>query len=154
MIRRPPNTTRTYTLLPYTALFRSVHLALAVSGVGGEIGRQVVLDLEDARSIGSVAPAQAGIGILVARRVRNGSQRRPQLELAHDVVDAFFLPKQVERRAQRVAPVVQRQGAEAFLYGLVFDRRIAIAGHRVDAYAEGVVRPETAADVRVHAENG
>src|SRR3546814_10418249 len=85
MIRRPPNTTRTYTLLPYTALFRSVQLALAVSGVGGAIVRQVVLDLEDARSIGSVAPAQAGIGILVARRVRNGSQRRPQLELAHAV---------------------------------------------------------------------
>src|SRR3546814_15559214 len=35
MIRRPPRSTRTDTLFPYTTLFRSVDLYLAISAAGG-----------------------------------------------------------------------------------------------------------------------
>src|SRR3546814_2182567 len=36
MIRRPPRSTRTYTLFPYTTLFRSFHAFLEWCGVMGE----------------------------------------------------------------------------------------------------------------------
>src|SRR3546814_3049939 len=40
MIRRPPRSTRTDTLFPYTTLFRSldVHVAAAIDGNGGVLG--------------------------------------------------------------------------------------------------------------------
>src|SRR3546814_21198290 len=37
MIRRPPRSTRTDTLFPYTTLFRSKALAVAEAPVGGEV---------------------------------------------------------------------------------------------------------------------
>src|SRR3546814_16648187 len=37
MTRRPPRSTRTYTLFPYTTLFRSVHLSRIPDGFRGEI---------------------------------------------------------------------------------------------------------------------
>src|SRR3546814_1126522 len=63
MIRRPPRSTRTDTLFPYTTLFRSVlhgvrgdshdargrrvaAEALGVGDVGGGVGRPVVVDLD------------------------------------------------------------------------------------------------------------
>src|SRR3546814_6516907 len=38
MIRRPPRSTRTDTLFPYTTLFRSLQLAHHRSALGGDIG--------------------------------------------------------------------------------------------------------------------
>src|SRR3546814_11660550 len=53
MIRRPPRSTRTDTLFPYTTLFRSPHLRRTITGIGAlhvgaaigsaVIGRRVVL---------------------------------------------------------------------------------------------------------------
>src|SRR3546814_10214488 len=45
MIRRPPRSTRTDTLVPYTTLFRSLDL------VRGQVGRQAVGVLETARPL-------------------------------------------------------------------------------------------------------
>src|SRR3546814_5947376 len=36
MIRRPPRSTRTYTLFPYTTLFRSIISKMAVSSIAGD----------------------------------------------------------------------------------------------------------------------
>src|SRR3546814_3683045 len=49
MIRRPPRSTRTYTLLPYTTLFRSAHQIFA----GQPRERQVRQFLSDSRSAGN-----------------------------------------------------------------------------------------------------
>src|SRR3546814_12719099 len=53
MIRRPPRSTRTDTLFPYTTLFRSPHLRRTITGIGAlhvgaaigsaVVGRRVVL---------------------------------------------------------------------------------------------------------------
>src|SRR3546814_6378673 len=50
MIRRPPRSTRTYTLFPYTTLFRSLDLLEAVENV--ELGQR---DALDAGQLGSLA---------------------------------------------------------------------------------------------------
>src|SRR3546814_17482485 len=39
MIRRPPRSTRTDTLVPYTTLFRSVAVLVAVAELAEEVGR-------------------------------------------------------------------------------------------------------------------
>src|SRR3546814_11527732 len=64
MIRRPPRSTRTDTLFPYTTLFRS---AIAVDDVHGEValagnahrGRDLSRDLHGAVHIGDVADEEA-----------------------------------------------------------------------------------------------
>src|SRR3546814_7365880 len=45
MIRRPPRSTRTDTLFPYTTLFRSREQLIVVEHLMGEIGRALGLDL-------------------------------------------------------------------------------------------------------------
>src|SRR3546814_16076040 len=49
IIRRPPRSTRTYTLFPYTTLFRSVRAPLGLGPVGGEgtSGRRVGCGADD-----------------------------------------------------------------------------------------------------------
>src|SRR3546814_6854933 len=42
MIRRPPRSTRTDTLFPYTTLFRSIPVAWQVGGAVGEVGQDRV----------------------------------------------------------------------------------------------------------------
>src|SRR3546814_8781662 len=64
MIRRPPRSTRTDTLFPYTTLFRSRHLqrlavvALAVAHVAGDVDirQEVHLDLQHAVALTGLAP--------------------------------------------------------------------------------------------------
>src|SRR3546814_1041787 len=64
MIRRPPRSTRTDTLFPYTTLFRSRHLqrlavvALAVAHVAGDVDirQEVHLDLQHAVALIGLAP--------------------------------------------------------------------------------------------------
>src|SRR3546814_15053456 len=54
MIRRPPRSTRTDTLLPYTTLFRSV-LAGGRAQVAGELGQAIFARVDDDESSGRVA---------------------------------------------------------------------------------------------------
>src|SRR3546814_19667953 len=42
MIRRPPRSTRTYTLFPYTTLFRSVTAEVAEMVLAGKINKEIV----------------------------------------------------------------------------------------------------------------
>src|SRR3546814_4192415 len=77
MIRRPPRSTRTDTLFPYTTLFRSSHLATDSSHRQGEdsiwLGRTFYLSLEPAPLIPIPSPRRAAGGR------RSASQHRPML---------------------------------------------------------------------------
>src|SRR3546814_19459834 len=68
MLRRPPRSTRTYTLFPYTTLFRSDPLDLVEAVEGDDRvaadGRRVP-DRVDARIIAALAGAVVGIAALV-----------------------------------------------------------------------------------------
>src|SRR3546814_1763446 len=46
MIRRPPRSTRTDTLFPYTTLFRSHHPKTSVSIIGGDTARKKILRID------------------------------------------------------------------------------------------------------------
>src|SRR3546814_11781069 len=72
MIRRPPRSTRTYTLFPYTTLFRSV----GVREIGGEgceaEAHDMAVRIDDPRDEGpalAVEPEVHGLGSPVASRV-------------------------------------------------------------------------------------
>src|SRR3546814_12414713 len=76
MIRRPPSSTRTDTLFPYTTLFRSLHLRLEFAGgierreidhrrpggeraiIGGDIMGDVGQEQADAAALADAAPLQ------------------------------------------------------------------------------------------------
>src|SRR3546814_2278704 len=53
MIRRPPRSTRTDTLFPYTTLFRSVLHALALVGLGRTVAADLRRHLADLLAIGA-----------------------------------------------------------------------------------------------------
>src|SRR3546814_7563767 len=80
MIRRPPRSTRTDTLFPYTTLFRSVHLGL----VAGVVGQREAAE----------ALAGGGGGQIQARVIRQilpapeGEDRAAQLVEGHLALDA------------------------------------------------------------------
>src|SRR3546814_16584745 len=92
MIRRPPGSTRTDTLFPYTTLFRSDlgralerHLAVVgAEGVGGQaLDQPAALDTADRR-----APAELGecVGDLGAQRVGGVHPQVAVVLLAADVL--------------------------------------------------------------------
>src|SRR3546814_18269969 len=56
MIRRPPSSTRTYTLFPYTTLFRSQARAARVVSVSSMVQRHARLDLDDLASTRAYEP--------------------------------------------------------------------------------------------------
>src|SRR3546814_1314384 len=109
MIRRPPRSTRTDTLFPYTTLFRSVASAAARDQRAerlGEVappGKEVVVDLqqvarrshdEPPRLVGRIA-RRIGIGfVLVANLVARGS-----IAIAHG-----WTARKDSRRRPRAGP--------------------------------------------------
>src|SRR3546814_9921526 len=96
MIRRPPRSTRTDTLFPYTTLFRSQAVAEQLP-LGADLGGFRLLRVED-RVVGVVLPAaqlQAGAA---GRLLRDGVVG----------VDAAVLRRLVQRAE---LPVEQRVGA-------------------------------------------
>src|SRR3546814_11367203 len=73
MIRRPPRSTRTDTLFPYTTLFRSVSFGGDHGFGGGRIGRgpfnrRGAADQIDAQVAGVAAPVDPEIGIAQVNR--------------------------------------------------------------------------------------
>src|SRR3546814_9994150 len=73
MVRRPPRSTRTYTLFPYTTLFRSDRRATGLAAEaghlhepGGQVGHRRAALLED----------RSGRGAAGARRARPGARYR------------------------------------------------------------------------------
>src|SRR3546814_13702697 len=64
MIRRPPRSTRTYTLFPYTTLFRSFQPDDRVGGLRGAESRRAPADGEQGarRPAGSARPRACGQG--------------------------------------------------------------------------------------------
>src|SRR3546814_9301176 len=98
MIRRPPRSTRTDTLFPYTTLFRSNVLQLAIGGA--DVGEALVGDVRVAgiAFTGSVPSAKAIARNLVA------DDDRPIVPLIAEtgginamIVDSTALPEQVVR---------------------------------------------------------
>src|SRR3546814_12213596 len=84
MIRRPPRSTRTYTLFPYTTLFRSLDVAIAF------------LD----RRLGDVADH---LGVLVLEQAGVGRDRRLHLPAE----------QAVQRQARRLAGDVPERNVDA-----------------------------------------
>src|SRR3546814_16703336 len=95
MIRRPPRSTRTDTLFPYTTLFRS------------RAGREVdVVDVLGARGVGLRATEAAEVlhlvAALVAEQVLDGVEHRARMRLHGDTVG----------RAQHVEIKRRHEGGE------------------------------------------
>src|SRR3546814_11737955 len=99
MIRRPPRSTRTYTLFPYTTLFRAFHR------VGGAARDELALGLgvERGREILRQPVAQHLAHRAERHRRPVGETRRERLCLGHQngLLDAFLdhSPRSEERRA-------------------------------------------------------
>src|SRR3546814_11053043 len=105
MIRRPPRSTRTDTLFPYTTLFRS--LDLFAVGYGNKIG-VVALSLAAVNSQPARSNQHLAFGLeVVPRHLGNtgghtelgGGKEHRQEALGHQVVDlAFGIARSEERR--------------------------------------------------------
>src|SRR3546814_17326324 len=96
MIRLPPGSTRTYTLFPYTTLFRSLQ-GLVSEGTrrkAGERGQQVGRPIEaamaqpGAREAGYAGIQQHAIHVALVLRCGSageGQRRRPQVEVEQEI---------------------------------------------------------------------
>src|SRR3546814_9662954 len=100
MIRRPPRSTRTDTLFPYTTLFRSRRLAARRVRPSGA----VVPPRARAKGTASTAMAMAAIGVAVAPRpasgrtdARGGHRRHPRLARAEGIPPAIHEPSLARR---------------------------------------------------------
>src|SRR3546814_18209044 len=123
MIRRPPRSTRTDTLFPYTTLFRSIELVARIETLDDEGAfrladlenreREDVTDLERARNYRHAVEAYYnGVRTQMAERLAIPKQKLHNLlELAdlHDeVVSAFAAPGGLEvRTGMLLVPLLQ-----------------------------------------------
>src|SRR3546814_4948547 len=92
MIRRPPSSTRTDTLLPYTTLFRSrrhrragpqVSMARAPAGAGGASGGRRLFRAAGRRSRGGARYPPAGGGAWLEDRAASGRSAASQRSEEH-----------------------------------------------------------------------
>src|SRR3546814_19520778 len=76
MIRRPPSSTRTYTLFPYTTLFRSA----------AKDRRQIASDFQgnDANSLSNCSQRGRGAWPLIANADFRDSRRFPEIRIKHE----------------------------------------------------------------------
>src|SRR3546814_6968684 len=100
MIRRPPRSTRTDTLFPYTTLFRSQHVALIIGVVFGILIVPSVLDLLNtafgfvgAPNAGpnALSAPQAGLISALAQGVLGGSLNWPMIQYGAAAGIGFIL---------------------------------------------------------------
>src|SRR3546814_1088517 len=103
MIRRPPRSTRTDTLFPYTTLFRSVHLL----GRTPDAGPPAELALRVDRAVGAARRCRSGGRVSpLPRRLRgatekHGPLREPQQRPpSHPDAVAGLQPRGARRRAR------------------------------------------------------
>src|SRR3546814_10598306 len=89
MIRRPPISTRTYTLFPYTTLFRSDGLFVAVDGAFDQRhGSDVVWctkSLDVGRDCVPVPPVRFVPGGLAGRSEEHTSELQSLMRISYDV---------------------------------------------------------------------
>src|SRR3546814_18505941 len=93
MIRRPPRSTRTYTLFPYTTLFRSVETRQRIAGLTGRDHEARAIEV-----LQVVDGAEAGAVDVLEQRVRAACHAR--CGAVHRVVAAVRLPAVAEQPAQ------------------------------------------------------
>src|SRR3546814_9020994 len=93
MIRRPPRSTRTYTLFPYTTLFRSVETRQRIAGLAGRDHEARAIEV-----LQVVDGAEAGAVDVLEQRVRAACHAR--CGAVHRVVAAVRLHAVAEQPAQ------------------------------------------------------
>src|SRR3546814_16138229 len=98
MIRRPPRSTRTDTLFPYTTLFRSIELAAARTAAVRRIGD---LDMRRAGQLALEALDDVAVGDLGMVEVELQAQVR-RADLADDALGLVIV---VQVEAGNIAPV-------------------------------------------------
>src|SRR3546814_7819614 len=108
MIRRPPRSTRTDTLFPYTTLFRSEHANRALAGTGIAIGGmqtqgfcQIANALEllaDAQQQLAAAAFQPGVGIGLIGHVGRSEEHTSELQSLMRISYAVFCLKKTKKQ--------------------------------------------------------
>src|SRR3546814_1290282 len=93
MIRRPPRSTRTYTLFPYTTLFRSVETRQRIAGLAGRDHEARAIEV-----LQVVDGAEAGAVDVLEQRVRAACHAR--CGAVHRVVAAVRLHAVAEQRSE------------------------------------------------------
>src|SRR3546814_5960978 len=109
MIRRPPRSTRTDTLFPYTTLFRSIFLRIGILAeqfgelrdrkVGGRIFERARGILVDADVIGDIAEAVVIFGAL-ARSEEHTSELQSLMRISY----AVFCLKKTKQKTEYIIP--------------------------------------------------
>src|SRR3546814_6983288 len=95
MIRRPPRSTRTDTLFPYTTLFRSLHKTI-------DEGWEII----DARAISSIPLGEDEQGREIAVRVGRSEEHTSELQSLMRISYAVFCLK--KNKTQQSQPVPSR----------------------------------------------
>src|SRR3546814_9391057 len=90
MIRRPPRSTRTDTLFPYTTLFRSRHLGELAPGVTIRTARTTSLDVKDEMERGRIDLA---MGFLPALKSGRSEEHTSELQSLMRISYAVFCLK-------------------------------------------------------------
>src|SRR3546814_9256684 len=94
MIRRPPRSTRTDTLFPYTTLFRSPRPALAAPGRGAGLGRRRPRPLRHRRvRAGAAAVPQSRV---LTRSEEHTSELQSLMRISYAV---FCLKKKINKKS-------------------------------------------------------
>src|SRR3546814_7508160 len=128
MIRRPPRSTRTYTLFPYTALFRSIVAAVIIASRW--IGVLLQEALEPVRHVLQrigVAAIDAGIGGCWRSCRCIGRHRTDVHDGRRDVLDQIGKIRQHAARGRAVIALTSRERSEEHTSELQSLMRISYA---------------------------
>src|SRR3546814_5885302 len=93
MIRRPPRSTRTDTLFPYTTLFRSISPVGGIGAPGGGAGAGMV------GSVGGMVGSVPGVGAGGGRSEEHTSELQSLMRISYAV---FCLKKKTRQHTQHI----------------------------------------------------